>query len=143
MPLKAEIAGIELNPCIMNASGPRSTEWHELIELGNSRSGAIVIKSATFEPRQGNLKPHYFENSFGAIRAMGLPNLGYKKYAEFIPKLKEKFNKPIIASIAGFDIDEYIIIAKSLSEVGADIIEVNLSCSNIAGEPLLGYDMEF
>ena len=142
MELGSSISKIKFNPCIMNASGPRSTEWHELIELGNSRSGAIVIKSATFEPRGGNPKPRYFEDSFGALQSMGLPNLGYKKYVEFIPKLKEKFDKPIIASVAGFDINEYVTMAKSLSEAGADMIEVNLSCPNIAGKPLLGYDIE-
>jgi|GEM_PF-1375181 len=30
---------------------------------------------------------------------MGLPNLGYKKYVEFSHILKEKYKKPVIASV--------------------------------------------
>lgn len=139
--LRTNIVGIKLNPCIMNASGPRCTTVEELEKLGESKAGAIVVKTATFEAREGNPKPRYYETSLGSINSMGLPNLGYKKYAEIIPKLKEKFGKPIIASIAGLQPDHFPIILKEL-EKHADLVEVNLSCPNIIGKPQIAYDFE-
>ncbi len=49
--------------CLGNASGPCCTTFEELSEIGKSDAGAITIKSATIEPREGNPKPRYFENN--------------------------------------------------------------------------------
>ena len=109
--------------------------------MGESNSSAVVTKSMTLEPRQGNDRPKYFENSFGSINSNGLENLGYKEYCELIPKLK-KFGKPIIASCVGFNVQEFETIIKALDSAGADVIEANLSCPNIVGKPQVAYDFE-
>jgi dihydroorotate dehydrogenase (fumarate) len=72
---------------------------------------------------------------------MGLPNLGYAAYAKMIPELRQ-FGKPIVASIAGFQMDDFVEIAKAINEVKPDLLEVNLSCPNIPGKPQIGYDAE-
>jgi len=127
----------------MNASGPCCTTFEELSGIGKSdAAGAIVIKSATIEPREGNIKPRYFENNHLSINSMGLPNPGYKKLANLIPKLKE-FNKPIIASISGFSKSDYLEMIKEFDSKGADILELNLSCPNIIGKPQAGYNFEY
>ncbi len=72
---------------------------------------------------------------------MGLPNLGYRAYAELIPKLK-KFGKPVVASVAGLCEDDFITIATAINASAPDLIEVNLSCPNIPGKPQIGYDLE-
>src|SRR5256885_15455800 len=72
---------------------------------------------------------------------MGLPNLGYRAYAELIPTLK-KFGKPVIASVAGLCEDDFPEIAKTINRAGPDFVEVNLSCPNIPGKPQIGYDFE-
>jgi len=126
----------------MNASGPLCTTYEELSKIGKSSSGAISLKSATIEPRDGNPGPRYFENNFISINSMGLPNPGYKKLAEMILKLKE-FNKPIIASISGFSKEDYLEMVKEFDSKGADILELNLSCPNIVGKPQAGYNFEY
>ncbi|MBI4302151.1 MAG: dihydroorotate oxidase [Chloroflexi bacterium] len=141
MRLAAEIAGVTFPSCIINASGPLCTTFEELKALGHSASGAIVTKSMTKEARAGNPEPRYYEFPQGSLNSMGLPNLGYQKYAEFIPRLKE-FGKPIIASVAGMNGHEYEEIAGYISSKGPDLIEINLSCPNIIGKPQLGYDWE-
>src|SRR2546426_2119214 len=84
----------------MNASGALCVTRAELEALGRSRSGAIVTKSMTLEARTGNPEPRYYPFAGGSINSMGLPNLGYRAYAELIPALKT-FRKPVIASVAG------------------------------------------
>jgi dihydroorotate dehydrogenase (fumarate) len=70
---------------------------------------------------------------------MGLPNLGYRVYAELIPDLKQ-FAKPVIASIAGLCEDDFLTMARVINQARPDLIEVNLSCPNIPGKPQIAYD---
>ncbi len=125
----------------MNASGARCVTREELEALGHSRSGAIVTKSMTLEPRQGNPEPRYYGFPGGSINSMGLPNLGYRAYADLIPSLR-RFGKPVIASVAGLCEDDFVTIAAAIDKSGPDLIEVNLSCPNLPGKPQIGYDPE-
>ena len=139
--LNVKLGNSVLDPAIMNASGALCTTREELFSLGQSRSGAIVIKSMTLEPRAGNAKPRYHPTPLGSVNSMGLPNLGYKEYARLIPELK-KFNKPVIASVAGLQPADYPVIAETISRAGADLLEINLSCPNIIGKPQIAYDFD-
>jgi dihydroorotate dehydrogenase (fumarate) len=95
----------------------------------------------TIEPRQGNPTPRYYGFSGGSINSMGLPNLGYRAYAELIPHLKQ-FGKPVIASVAGLGEEDFPTIAEAINAAQPDLMEVNLSCPNIPGKPQIGYDPE-
>lgn len=139
--LSTTIAGVRFPSCFMNAAGALCVTREELVALGQSGSGAIVTKSMTVEPRQGNPEPRYYGFPGGSINSMGLPNLGYKAYAELIPDLK-RFGKPVIASVAGLCEDDFPIIATVINAAQPDLIEVNLSCPNIPGKPQIGYDPE-
>lgn len=139
--LSCTIAGVRFPLCLMNASGALCVTREELDALGRSSAGAIVTKSMTIEFRKGNPEPRYYPFPGGSINSMGLPNLGYQAYAELIPALKT-FKKPVIASVAGLCEDDFPEIARTISKAGPDLIEVNLSCPNIAGKPQIGYDFE-
>lgn len=141
MDLSTTIAGIKFPSCFMNASGALCVTQEELFALGRSQAGAIVTKSMTVEARQGNPMPRYYGFPGGSINSMGLPNLGYKAYAELIPELK-KLGKPVIASVAGLCEDDFPTIAQAINAAEPDLIEVNLSCPNIPGKPQIGYDAE-
>lgn len=137
--LSTTIAGVTFPSCFMNAAGALCVTREELLALGRSRAGAIVTKSMTVEPRQGNPEPRYYGFPGGSINSMGLPNLGYRAYAELIPELK-RFGKPVIASVAGLCEDDFPTIATAINAAAPDLIEVNLSCPNIPGKPQIGYD---
>jgi len=141
MDLSTTIAGVKFPSCFMNASGVMCVTREELLALGRSRAGAIVTKSMTVEAREGNPLPRYYGFPGGSINSMGLPNLGYKVYAELIPELKQ-YGKPVIASVAGLCEDDFPTIAKVINASRPDLIEVNLSCPNIPGKPQIGYDAE-
>lgn len=137
--LSTTIAGVTFPSCFMNASGALCVTRDELEALGKSGAGAIVTKSMTIESRQGNPTPRYYGFPGGSINSMGLPNLGYRAYAELIPHLK-RFGKPVIASVAGLGEEDFPTIAEAINAAQPDLIEVNLSCPNIPGKPQIGYD---
>ena len=139
MDLSTSIAGVKFPTCFMNASGALCVTREELHALGRSRAGAIVTKSMTLEPRAGNPEPRYYSFTGGSINSMGLPNLGYRAYAELIPELVQ-FGKPVIASIAGLCEDDFLTMARAINEARPDLIEINLSCPNIPGKPQIAYD---
>jgi dihydroorotate dehydrogenase (fumarate) len=141
MDLSVSIAGVKFSSCFMNASGALCVTREELLDLGRSSAGAIVTKSMTIEARQGNPSPRYHAFPGGSINSMGLPNLGYKAYAELIPELK-RFGKPVIASVAGLCEDDFPTIAQVINDAKPDLLEVNLSCPNIPGKPQIGYDAD-
>lgn len=141
MDFTTSIAGVRFPSCFMNAAGARCVTREELETLGRSQAGAIVTKSMTLEPRQGNPEPRYYAFTNGSINSMGLPNLGYRAYAALIPELR-RFGKPIVASVAGFGEEDFVTIAAAINASKPDLIEVNLSCPNIPGEPQIGYDAD-
>ncbi len=136
---------ITLHPPITNASGPNSVTYEELERIARSASGAVVTKSMTHCPRQGNPEPRlraHLDGQIGSLNSMGLPNLGYHQYAKIIPKLRE-FGKPVIASIASAPcahklppVEHYREIALVIEKAGADALELNLSCPNLEEIPI-------
>ena len=115
--LTPTIAGVPLPFCLMNAAGALSTSKEELLALAHSESGAVVTKSITTAP---------FEDP-GA--RCGLENLGYASYVEWLPQILKvlRAGKPVIASVAGFSVEEYIEVAQALAAAGASLIEINLN----------------
>ena len=141
MTTKTKIAGIKVDSYICNASGPLDSTLEELESIANSKSSAIMMKSCTIESRKGNQEPRYVRLPLGSIQSMGLPNLGYQEYVKFASQLK-KYNKPVIASVAGLSVEDYEKMVKSFQNSDIDLIEVNLSCPNLEGKPQVAYDLE-
>ncbi len=139
--LQTSIGGLSFQTCIFNTSGPKDETLPQLKLIGQSLSSAITMKSCTLEPRLGNPKPRYKDlPNKSSINSMGLPNLGYKKYLEFVPILKNKFKKPIIASISGMTLSDNITMFKAFNKSVVDIIEFNPGSPNTIGKPIVGYD---
>ena len=132
------IADVELLNPIMNASGCLCRTEDELLDLYNSNFGAVVSKSCTLLPRNGNPEPRYYYDNFGSVNSSGLPNLGYKFYANLY---KTFTKKPYIISVGGLSLDDNCIILKYLNEnaiLDKNLVEINLSCPNIIGKPQIG-----
>jgi len=138
--METQIAGVKLTNPVCNASGPRDTTFEELQYIAHTESSVIVMKSCTINPREGNPEPRYKKTEYGSIQAMGLPNLGYHEYIKYAHILRA-YDKPIMASVAGINIEDYAIIVQSFqSNNDVDLIEINLSCPN-AGKSIIGYDL--
>ncbi|MBQ8057187.1 MAG: dihydroorotate dehydrogenase [Ruminococcus sp.] len=133
--LNVNLCGIELDNPVIPASGTfgYGYEYAELYDI--NVLGTFSFKGTTKEPRFGNPTPRIAECYSGMINAVGLQNPGVEKViAEELPKLKECFNKKVMANVGGFSVDEYVYTAKKLDEqeqVGW--FEVNISCPNVHG----------
>lgn len=143
--METKLVNIPLNNCIMNASGCSCTDSIDLSILHNSKSGAIVTKSCTLASRKGNEEPRYYHNDYMSINSMGLPNLGYHFYENWI--LKNNSNKkPFIFSIAGQSTGEMQRILEQIESTFSDekniLCEVNVSCPNVKGGTQIGYDFD-
>ena len=127
-----EIAGIKMKNPVMVASGTFGfgREYSDYIEL--NKLGAIVTKSVTLKPREGNLPPRIVETPAGMLNSIGLQNEGVEFFLKEDLPFLARFDTPTIVNIAGESIEEYAELAKRLGkETAVKGIEVNISCPNV------------
>ena len=133
MDLSVNLCGVKLDNPVIPASGTFGfgQEFAQLYDL--NILGSISFKGTTKEARFGNPTPRIAECKNGMINAVGLQNPGIEKViSEELPALRRVFNKPIIANISGFSIDEYAYCCEKIDkEEQIAIIEVNISCPNV------------
>jgi len=139
--ISTQIKEFTFQNCLMNASGALCMTEKELSALLDSNSGSLVTKSCTMNYREGNESPRYFETELGSINSMGLPNLGIEFYMKY--SIENQSEKPIFLSIAGLSLEENILMLEKIQDSSfIGLVELNLSCPNIAGKPQTGYDFE-
>lgn len=130
---KVNLLGIEIDNPIIPASGTYGFgyEFAELYDI--NILGTFSFKGTTKEPRFGNPTPRIAECSAGMINSVGLQNPGVEKViSEELPKLAKVFNKPVMANVSGFSVEEYAYTCEKINaceQVGW--IEVNVSCPNV------------
>ena len=125
-----EIAGLKLaNPTMLAAGilGYTGSSLKSVIEAG---AGAIVTKTMGQEPRTGYLNPTVVQTDCGLLNAMGLPNPGINHFKEEMKQI-QTIQAPIILSIYGSSPEEFVTVAETAAELGADAIELNVSCPHI------------
>lgn len=141
MDLSVKIGHLKLKNPITTASGTfgYGEEYSEFVDLNNL--GAIIVKGISLQPREGNPPPRICETPCGMLNAIGLQNIGLKRFLkEKLPYLR-KFDTNIIANILGETIQEYVKLAQYLDDAGLDGIELNVSCPNVKkGGVLFGND---
>lgn len=133
--LNVNLCGIELDNPVIPASGTfgYGYEFSEYYDI--NMLGTFSFKGTTREPRFGNETPRIAEATSGMLNAVGLQNPGIEKVInEELPKLKECFQKPVIANVSGFSVDEYVEVCRKLDgEDQVGWLEVNISCPNVHG----------
>ena len=124
---EVEVAGLELTNPTMLAAGILGMSGLTLKRVVGAGAGAVVTKSLGLEPRIGYSNPTVAQVGCGLVNAMGLPNPGVEHFGYELEEA-EGIGVPLIVSIYGFSPSEYGILAKKLSEMGADAFELNVSC---------------
>ena len=131
--LDLKIKNITFKNPIMVASGTYGygNEVSDFVNL--SKFGAIITKSVTRNPREGNPPPRIYEVSSGMLNSIGLANLGVKQYIETKIPYLNKINTNVIINIAGTRIDDYIETLEMLEDAESNHIgyEINISCPNV------------
>ena len=130
---KVVLSGVELDNPIIPASGTfgYGYEFAEIYDI--NILGSFSFKGTTKDARFGNPTPRIAECTAGMINSVGLQNPGIDAViSEELPKLKKCFNKPVVANISGFSVEEYAYCCERIDkEEQVGIIEVNVSCPNV------------
>ena len=127
-----DIAGIKMRNPVMVASGTFGCgeEYSNFIDL--NKLGAVVTKSVTLNPREGNPPPRLCETPAGMLNSIGLQNEGLKVFLEKQLPFISRFDVPIIVNVAGETIEEYVEVSRALSnQPKVKGLELNISCPNV------------
>ena len=128
-----KIGQVSFNNPIWVASGTfgYGTEAPELVDV--EKLGAIVTKSITLHPREGNPPPRIVETPSGMINSIGLANIGVDKYIDEMLPIYKNVSTKIIMNVAGTDLKEYVEIIEKIESVSSDLVgfEINISCPNV------------
>ncbi len=136
----------------MIASGTLGYDGYGRGLIGNyplHELGAVVPKTVTRLPREGNPEPRWFPESYREaweagdhlfLNAIGLINPGIETAVrEWTPRWAE-WNTTVFFSFAAHSVGEFGEMAAMTSHaVGISALEVNLSCPNIENGALFSY----
>ncbi|OLB45517.1 dihydroorotate dehydrogenase B catalytic subunit [archaeon 13_1_40CM_4_53_4] len=128
--LSVEFAGIKLpNPTIL-ASGILGVSGEIMIRASRAGAGAVVSKSFNVKGREGYRNPSFIEVQGGFLNALGIPNPGMEEMREEV-ETASKAGVPVIASVFGFDAEEFAAAAAMGEKGGAIAVELNVSCPHV------------
>lgn len=127
--LATEVGGVMFPTPVLVAAGclrsPR--ELHGLVDL--HKLGGIVTTSITAAPNAGAPVPRVTETPSGVLSAVGWQNPGVDAFVEHELPALLKIGVPVIVSIAGSSLSEYVRVATAISHAGGVAgLELNLAC---------------
>ena len=137
--LAVELNGLRFAHPVLSASGCLAT-GHDvpgLVDL--HKLGGVVSRSLTLAPSKGASTPRSAETPSGLLSAVGLQNPGVEAFVEQdLPRL-QKAGVPVIGSVAGSGLEEFIRVASMLHrQPGVVALEVYLSSPDLerGGAPI-------
>ncbi len=139
--LKTNFCEIELQNPLVLASGILGTSIDLLKRVIANGAGAVTTKSIGPIEREGHNNPTVVEIENGLYNAVGLPTPGYLNMDDEFKRWKE-IKVPLIASIYGSSVEDYINITKYIKKYKPSIIELNISCPNKDDGMIFGKDKD-
>lgn len=131
--MSTDVGVVQLKSPVMPASG--AAGWGAEIAAYQPLStlGAIVVKSHSFDSWPGNPGPRMHEATAGMLNSVGLQNKGIGYWLEHECSALESHGAAIVMSVWGRSVEEYVRVAKELSNCSEAVValEVNLSCPNL------------
>lgn len=134
--LEIDLLGMKMKTPLLMASGTfgYAFEIARVADFDFSHIGAVVLKSVTLEPREGNPPPRVAETPAGMLNSIGLQNPGADYVMKYYLGMLKNFDTKFIASVAGFSVDEFAECAgKMASHESIGAVELNMSCPNVKG----------
>ena len=98
-----------------------------------NKIGAIITKSVTRHPREGNPPPRISEEKFGMRKSIGLANLGVEKFLIEKNPIINSLETDVIINVAGSKVDDYVETLEILESSNGKHVgyEINISCPNV------------
>lgn len=130
--LKTELLGCTMKNPLIGASGTYGFGEEYAPFYDPEIIGGISSKGLTLNPRPGNTGQRVYETPSGIMNSIGLENPGVKHFIEEILPEMRKIDTVILANLGGHSVEDYLIAAEMLNEADIDMIELNISCPNVA-----------
>jgi len=93
--------------------------------------GGICVKGISAEPMEGNPPPRIYETEAGMLNAIGLQNVGARRFLEEKLPFLRTLRARCIVNVFGYSTDDYVRCIETLNEGdGIDAYELNISCPN-------------
>jgi dihydroorotate dehydrogenase (NAD+) catalytic subunit len=124
------------NPLVL-ASGILGISPSLMGRCAEEGAGAVTAKSCGLEARAGHENPVALAWDGGVFNAIGLTNPGVRSELPLLLETKKRlkpFGVPLFASIFASDLIAFGEVARIIAEVEPDLIEVNISCPNVADD---------
>lgn len=130
--ISVDLAGLKLANPTMTCSGTCGYAFEYADFMDISKLGAFVTKSITREYRPGNEPSRIVEVRAGMLNAIGLANVGLKRFLdEKVPELR-RMPCPIIVNVAGHSFDDYVETVGAVQSLDCVAgVELNVSCPNV------------
>ncbi len=125
------IAGIHFNNPVLTASGTfgYGQEFAHLIDL--NQLGGIVVKGISADPMPGNPPPRIYETEAGMLNAIGLQNVGARRFLEEKLPFLRSLEARCVVNVFGYSTEDYVRCIEILNQgEGIDAYELNISCPN-------------
>ena len=135
--LQTKILGIQFKNPLVLASGILGTSPSLMERVGLSGAGGITSKSTGPIPRAGHANPVCLAWGNSVINAVGLTNPGCDQELPLLVETQKRLRVlgvPLIASIFAGRVEEFGEVAKVIAQSEPDLIEVNISCPNVASD---------
>lgn len=134
MELGVNVCSLRLAHPLMNASGVLGGYTREHIRrLAGYGLAAVVSKTLTLNPKVGYEPPIILVvPGKGLLNAVGLENPGVECVSELVAEAKV-WGLPLLVSVGGSSEEEFAMVAARAEELGADALELNLSCPHVGG----------
>lgn len=135
--LSCSFLGMLLRNPLVLASGILGTSCSLLERVAREGAGAVTTKSCGPEPRTGHDNPVALAWEGGVINAIGLTNPGASEEVPLLREAKKRLARmgvPVFASIFAPTTEQFGETARVIAEAEPDLIEVNISCPNVASE---------
>ncbi len=129
--IETTIAGIQFQNPVLTASGTfgYGQEFAHLIDL--NKLGGICVKGISAEPMSGNAPPRIYETESGMLNAIGLQNVGAKKFLEEKLPFLRNLRCRTIVNVFGYSTEDYVRCIEILNGgEGIAGYELNISCPN-------------
>jgi dihydroorotate dehydrogenase (NAD+) catalytic subunit len=114
------------------ASGILGVTVSSLRKVHSLGAGIVTTKSIGPEKRKGHPAPVVFDWGGGIVNAVGLSNPGIDGFVSHWKQTLIDF--PVIVSIFGKTVKDFMIIAEKLEYINYDFLELNISCPNVRDE---------
>jgi len=134
--LRVHVGQVFLRNPIILSPGPFGRTPLSMKHFADAGCAAVCSKTLSSEPWEGNPDPKKMNLECGwMLNAEGEPNIGIEAFSEMMKQVRPEIKEShVIISIVGKSIREFVSLAVEAERMGADILDLDITCPNAVGK---------